>query len=172
MATLFLMCGLPGAGKTTRAKRLAEQVLAVRLCPDEWLESLGFDLFDEAPRERLEALFWRHAQDLLRLGQSVILESGFWLRADRDEKRLGARELGVRVELHYLTAPIEELARRVAGRATIGISSAMLEGYARLFQTPDAGELALFDVNTRIEAGVASGPSRATPIRPRGSRPS
>jgi predicted kinase len=88
---LVLMCGLPGSGKTTLAKFLESELPAVRLCPDEWMVDLGIDLFDEQSRDRLEKVFWRLAQDLLRLGQSVVLESGFWLRSDRDEKRFGAR---------------------------------------------------------------------------------
>lgn len=69
----------PGSGKTTLATRLPEQMPAVRLCPTSgWNASgLGVDLFDEGTRDRLERLFWEHAQRLLALGQSVILESGF-----------------------------------------------------------------------------------------------
>jgi predicted kinase len=37
------MCGLPGSGKTTLGKRLAVEVPAVRLCPDEWMAALGVD---------------------------------------------------------------------------------------------------------------------------------
>ncbi|EFL16122.1 predicted protein [Streptomyces sp. C] len=92
---------LSGSGKTTLAKRLAEEIPAVRLCPDEWMASLGIDLHDEETRDRLERRFWKHAQDLLKVGQTVILKSSFWLRSDRDEKRLGARALGVPVELRY-----------------------------------------------------------------------
>ena len=36
-ATLLLMVGLPGAGKTTRAKELAAAYRALRLTPDEWM---------------------------------------------------------------------------------------------------------------------------------------
>jgi predicted kinase len=75
---LILLCGLPGSGKTTVAKRLADEVPAVRLCPDDWLAAMRFDLHAEHPREQLEIVFWEHAQQLLRLGVSVILESGFW----------------------------------------------------------------------------------------------
>ena len=33
---MFLMVGLPGAGKTTRARELALAHRALRLTPDEW----------------------------------------------------------------------------------------------------------------------------------------
>ena len=55
---------------------------------------------------------WALSQELLAKGQSVILEWGHWARVERDEKRLGARALGVGVELHYLDVPLEELIAR------------------------------------------------------------
>lgn len=147
---LVLMCGLPGSGKTTEARRLAADLGAVRLSPDEWMAALGIDLWDEETRDRLERVFWDLAQDLLRLGQSVILESGFWLRSDRDEKRTGARGIGATVELHYLEKQLEELSRRLERRAAteagaVRITRADLERFAASFQPPDAEEMALFD---------------------------
>jgi len=148
---LILLCGLPGSGKTTLALRLAGEIPAVRLCPDEWMARLRIDLHDEQTRDHLERLFWEHAQNLLKLGQNVILESGFWLHTDRDEKRLGARTLGAEVELHYLTAPLDELCRRLEARSargkwdTVPITREMLERYATVFEAPDRGELDLFD---------------------------
>jgi hypothetical protein len=50
----------------------------------------------------MDVLFWGLTQRLLALGQNVVLESGFWLRSDRDEKRLVARGLGARVELQVV----------------------------------------------------------------------
>ncbi|MEM6337611.1 MAG: AAA family ATPase [Bacteroidota bacterium] len=48
--TLVITCGLPGAGKTTHARRLERELGAVRFGPDEWMEALGMDLYDEAGR--------------------------------------------------------------------------------------------------------------------------
>ncbi|MFI7100093.1 AAA family ATPase [Streptomyces sp. NPDC050161] len=148
---LILLCGLPGAGKTTLARRLVEEIPAVRLCPDEWLADLGIGFEDEETRERLEGRFRAHAQDLLRLGQTVILEFGFWARSERDAMRLGARALGVPVELRYLAAPLDELRRRLhvrngeAESGTVQVTREMLGAYAKVFQAPDRAELALYD---------------------------
>ena len=35
-----MLCGLPGSGKTTLAKKLENERQAIRLCPDEWVIAL------------------------------------------------------------------------------------------------------------------------------------
>jgi predicted kinase len=148
---LILICGLPGSGKTTFAKELAPEVRAVRLSPDEWKHDLGIDYYDEQRRVQLENRLWQLGRELLTLGQSVILENGFWTREERDELRQAARTLGVAVELYYLEAPVEELWRRLElrnGEARPGaapIKREDLQKWALQFEAPDAAERALFD---------------------------
>jgi predicted kinase len=148
---LVLICGLPGSGKSTLAKQLADEMKAMRLCSDEWMAQLGINLHAEDERDRIEVHFWQIAQALLRQGHAVILESGFWLRSDRDEKRLGARKLGVPVELRYVDVLFEELCRRVERRnresawATVPITREMMVGWTQFFQAPDSAELSSFD---------------------------
>jgi predicted kinase len=147
-ARLVLVCGLPGAGKTTLARSLAAELGAVRLCPDEWLADLGADLFDEPLRARLERRLRALALELVAGGRSVVLEFGFWSRAERDELRRAARDLGVAVELRYLDVPFDELVRRVESRdepGTARLTRALMDSYRPLFEPPAPDELALFD---------------------------
>lgn len=154
---LILLCGLPGAGKTTLARRMERAWPIVRLCPDEWLADLGIDYWDSAARDRLEERLTRLALTLLGLGQGVVLECGFWGRSERDRKRAEAHALGVPIDLYYLDVPQKVLWRRLEARnqrgtpGTVWIARADLERFARIIQPPDAAELALFDRAAVIE---------------------
>ncbi len=149
--TLLLMCGLPAAGKTTQAKRLELERGAVRLTPDDWIESIlpADCTVDERDRLRdpVESLQWALAQRLLTLGVSVILDWGLWGRSERDVLRDGARALGARVEVHFLDLPMEELVARLAERTGFwggGSPEEVKEVLARFdsgFQRPTEDEL-------------------------------
>jgi predicted kinase len=146
-ATLFIICGLPGSGKSTHARKLAASVLAIDLSADEWMDALAINLYDERARERVERLQWTIAQELLKLGVSVIIEWGTWGRSERDELRVGAQRLGAAVELHYLTAPLDVLFERVQRRGMEDppLTRDDLARYATAIQVPNDDELALYD---------------------------
>ena len=150
-ARLILTCGLPGAGKTKLATQLAVDRGAVRLTKDEWLWALGSTPWDKRTREKIEHELWRLAQEILRFGVSVVLDLGLWARIERDEMRSAARGLGVGVELHYLEVPTNELWRRIEVRNSEPpwdshpIRRMDLDAWLRVFEAPDAAELALFD---------------------------
>ena len=117
MPRLFVVSGLPGAGKTTLARALSQFHGAVHLQTDEWLSAQRLDLLDATLRRRTERMLWRHAQVLLDAGVDVILDFGAWSRLERERFRRGARGLGAEVELHCLDVPLEVRVRRVAARA-------------------------------------------------------
>jgi predicted kinase len=147
---LILVCGLAGAGKTTLAKQL-EADGAVRMCPDEWLMALGFDIYDPDARTRVEALQWELTQQLVQRGLTVVDECGVWQRWERDLRREWAREHGVPVELRFLDAPVEVLTARVEERnrtlpeGAPRIDPALVAFWHERIQRPDPEELALFD---------------------------
>lgn len=150
-ARLSLLCGLPGAGKSTLAGRLREASGAVRFDCDDFMASWGVDLWDEPFRASLEEHVGALAGLLLERGVSVILESGFWTRAERDALRLAARSRGAAVDLYVFATDVEEFALRVRLRherepeRNVDISREDLVAWAALFAVPDAPERSLYD---------------------------
>ena len=144
---LIIVCGLPGSGKTTLAKAIEGRLGAVRFSPDEWMADLSLDLYDEERRGKVEKLQWRLGQQLLALGQIVIIEWGTWGRSERDALRSGARALGAAAELHYVSAPEDVLLERIQGRRMESppIERDMLRRWSEIFQAPTPEEMDLYD---------------------------
>ena len=150
---VILLCGLPGSGKTTVARRLCAELSAVRMCPDEWMDALGIDLWDQPARARVEALQWSQTLELVRRGLTVVVEWGVWSRAEREVARTDARAVGAAIELRYLEVPKEELWRRLdarnarPGSGSVAIDRPSLDAWWELFEPPTADELARFDLS-------------------------
>ena len=112
MGKVILICGKIGSGKTTYAKKLAEELQAVNISQDELMLGLfGAELYDnerdtyEKYCAKVEDYVKRKAGEAARAGATVICENGFWLRLERDALRLFYRTMGVSCELHYMDTP-------------------------------------------------------------------
>lgn len=145
---LYLVCGLPGAGKTTRVRQILSAVRAVPLCADDWVLGLGKSLVDYDFRAKLQHCLLAHAGTVLRQGVSVVVEFGSWHRRERDAIRDVAEREGATSELHFVNAPIDELAERVRSRggpeAEALVTDVLLK-YHEIFEHPSPDEIALFD---------------------------
>ena len=90
-ATLHVIFGPQGAGKSTYAKDLARRLPAVGFAIDDWMgrlfgpdmpEPLEFQwMMDRV--ERCEAQIWSTAAGVLAAGASVVLDLGLMRRSDR-----------------------------------------------------------------------------------------
>ena len=148
---LHLIVGLPGAGKTTLARRLERELPALRLTPDDWIGTLyGEPLAPgqlDAVRDPVESVQWAVAERALTLGLHVVLDFGFWTRGEREGFRARAATLGAGSRVHPLVLPIEELWARLERRNaalpthTFPISREQLETWWPLFEPPTADEL-------------------------------
>jgi predicted kinase len=146
-ATMFLMVGLPGAGKTTRAKELAAVHRAQRLTPDHWMIPLFGDSMADGKRFVLEGRLISVALQALRLGTSVVLDFGLWGRDERSALRWLARSAGAACQVVYLPVDKDVQLARIAHRQataphrTFPMSKADVDQWREQFQVPDAAEL-------------------------------
>jgi predicted kinase len=113
---MFVMVGLPAAGKTSRARELASIWSALRLTPDEWMIPLfGYEQ-PEGKRSVVEGrLIWL-ALCALRVGVNVVVDFGLWNKDERSALRALAASVGATAELVYLQVDEEEQWRRVRAR--------------------------------------------------------
>ena len=149
MTTLTLLCGLAGSGKTAYARRLEERGV-IRLSSDDWMVPLfGQHMPRHVFDERLSVvrlLQWELAAKLLKSGVDVVLDDGFWTRAERQKYRAQAEAVGAEVQLIYFDVPVEELRRRLAARnqnlipGTFEIDDAALDLFITKFEVPGPEE--------------------------------
>jgi predicted kinase len=164
-ATMTLLIGLPGSGKTTLANRLEVERSAIRLTPDEWMSPLFGAGEHGGKRWLLESeLLWGVAARALTLGVDVILDYGCWSEDERELFRERTRDLGARAELIVLQPPLDLLWERLNARnaaapsATFHVTRAELTSYDDLFRPPQPPELSRYDHHVVITGSIVTSP--------------
>lgn len=152
--TIYLIVGLPGAGKTRRAKELEVSESALRLTPDEWQMAL---FAGDSPtqwrsterarqRDRIEGKLVEIGMRAAQLGINVVFDFGFWGKDERSALRWMADSLGVRAHVVFLPVDFEEQRRRITDRyetepGQFQMTDADLQQWHGQFQPPDQEEL-------------------------------
>lgn len=156
-ATLHVIFGPSGAGKTTYAHTFARREKAVAFILDEWMgrlfgpdmpEPLEYDWMMERVG-RCESQIWSTAAGVLAAGTSVIMDLGLMRKADRDRVREIAEATELPLQFHFVTADPAIRRARVSERNeirgenfAIEVTPAMFDFVEGVFENPDAAELA------------------------------
>ena len=150
-ATLHMLCGKIASGKSTLAKRLAEQPGTVLISEDTWLGALYADQMSSGAdyvrfSAKLRSVMGPHVTDLLRAGVSVVLD----YQANTVEIRSWMRGIFETAEashrLHLMTASDETCltrlrARNAEGKHPFAVTEAQFHAFTKHFKhpTPDEG---------------------------------
>ncbi len=145
--TLFLTVGLPGAGKTTRARELAEEHTILRLTPDDWMAPLFGHNDAEGRRDILEGRMIWVAHEVLRSGASVVLDFGCWSPEERYAIRAVAGLAGAGFRIEHVVVP--EAVRRARSEkrwletpeTTFEMTDADHDRFVAEYQPPTPSEL-------------------------------
>lgn len=155
-ATLHVIFGPSGAGKTTYCYAFARREKAVPFILDEWMATLFAPDMPEPIEyewmidrvQRCEAQIWSSAAGCLAAGTSVILDIGLMTRADRARVREIAEGAGLPLQWHFVTAPQEVRRARVAERNVIrgetfaiDVKPEHFDFIEGIFEPPEPGEL-------------------------------
>ena len=156
MATVHLVFGPVGSGKTTFGRAFAAEHDAVFFCLDEWMATLfmmdapqPITLDWALPRtQRCERQIWAVARQLLGQGSDVVLELGFFKREQRNAIRDLVRGEGFELAVHVLDVPREVRRERVRLRnqgsatLTVEVDDAMFDWAESYYDALDETELA------------------------------
>lgn len=149
-ATLHLLCGKAGAGKSTLATALAAEHKALLIAEDVWLiRHFGpMKSFDDYRTYSLRAktVVGPLVVELLALGLNVVLDYPANTRSSRKWMRSLVSLSGAHHVLHYLTTPDEVCLQRIGQRnierpeGSYHLTRDDFEHISSFFEVPEADE--------------------------------
>ena len=103
---VYLLHGFIGSGKTTFARILAREVVAMRLTHDEYMVLLygtnpPEDLF-RVYYDRVTEMIWKMTVELIQLNVPVILDFGFWTKESRLKAIERVHQIGAEPHLYAM----------------------------------------------------------------------
>ncbi|MBR5109801.1 MAG: ATP-binding protein [Clostridia bacterium] len=149
MAAVHLICGKICCGKSTFARKLAREKNAVILSCDEIMTLFPQPEGDEAyaaVSQKVKACLMNKAAEIAACGANVILDWGFWLKAERQETAAFFSHLGIFAQWYYLDIPEDVWRQRIArrnaapGASDYYVDGGLLQKCVRRFEAPDEDE--------------------------------
>lgn len=144
--TIYLICGFIGAGKTTYSQKLAGDINAVHLNPDEFCMKLFTPQEYETNWDKCFSqtvnMLWEKAAEFAREDKNVVFDLGFWSKKERQQAFQKAEKLGFVPVIYYVYAPDDILKKRISTRKGI-IAKRNLKNFDKIkefFEAPASDE--------------------------------
>ena len=156
MAKVFLICGKICCGKTTYAQKICNESNAVLLSVDEiTLALFGQHCGDKHDEyvERTEKYLLNKSLELINKGINVVLDWGFWTKAERKSVKEFYKFRNIKCELHYIDISDETWKSRLHKR-----NNAVLANETSAYYVDDnlaAKFNSIFEAPTEDEIDVA-----------------
>ena len=154
MAKVIAICGKICSGKTYYCGSLKEKESAVVLSCDELTKELFNNDLSEKHDEmtsKIRNYFMRKSVELVNVGCNVILDWGFWSRADRNAITGFYRIQGIECEWHYIDVDdrtwqknIDERNRRITegkGGSDYYLDEGLMEKLLSRWEAPHEDEI-------------------------------
>lgn len=148
----YILCGLPGSGKTTYSKKLEDKGV-IRFSVDESMldrfGKYGIDFPEDKYGEYKKRVLASLEQDIINQierGNSVVLDFGLWQQKDRIKFRKLVENAGAKSKLIYFKAEPELLIKRLESRNQQQasdlpkVSTEMFNGVVERFEEPKEDE--------------------------------
>lgn len=122
MSKMVIMRGLPGSGKSTRAREIAAQICATICSTDDFFVVDGKYVFDPSKLGINHALNLKFAQMVISSGRNVIIDNTNVLRSHMQPYIDAAQRSGYEVEIVEVTCDINTcIARNIHGVPEVAI---------------------------------------------------
>ncbi len=146
MPKAILTCGKVCSGKSTLARKLKTERNAVILSCDELMLSLFDECLGDKHNEivqKSENYLFKKSLEILECGIDIILDWGFWTKAERQHANEFYNSHGFETEWHFINISDEQQKINIQKRNsqrdenTYFISEEMAEKFNSLFENPE-----------------------------------